>query len=203
MFIDAQCKLRALFIYRRCSLISTARDPKGPGGPKSPQQINDAIRDREVRVVSDSGEQLGIMSAAQALRMAESQNLDLVKIAPMAKPPVVKIMDYGKYRFEQSRREKEARKNQRVVELKEIRLSVGIDKHDFDTKVNHALRFLEQGHKVKVSIRFRGREMAHANLANNNMKQFAEAVAELATIERQPKLEGRQMLMFLTPKEKK
>lgn len=182
--------------------IATSRDNQGPGGPKSPQQINDAIRDREVRVVSESGEQLGIMSAAQALRMAESQNLDLVKIAPMAKPPVVKIMDYGKFRFEQSRREKEARKNQRVVELKEIRLSVGIDKHDFDTKVGHALRFLEQGHKVKVSIRFRGREMAHANLATVNMNSFAEACAELASIERVPKLEGRQMLMFLAPKEK-
>ena len=166
------------------------------------QQINDAIRDREVRVVSDSGEQLGIMSAAQALRLAESRNLDLVKIAPQAKPPVVKIMDYGKYRFEQSRREKEARKNQRVVELKEIRLSVGIDKHDFDTKVGHALRFLEQGHKVKVSIRFRGREMAHANLANDNMKSFAEACAEVGSVERAPKLEGRQMLMFLAPKTK-
>ena len=153
-------------------------------------------------MVSDTGEQLGIMSSAQALRMAESRNLDLVKIAPMAKPPVVKIMDYGKYRFEQSRREKEARKNQRVVEMKEIRLSVGIDKHDFDTKINHALRFLEQGHKLKVSIRFRGREMAHANLAHVNMKAFAEACAELSAVERVPKLEGRQMLMFLAPKEK-
>jgi translation initiation factor IF-3 len=183
----------------RCFHISTARD-NGPGGSKNMQQINDAIRDREVRVVSESGEQLGIMSAAQALRMAESQNLDLVKIAPMAKPPVVKIMDYGKYRFEQSRREKEARKNQRVAEMKEIRLSVGIDKHDFDTKVNQALKFLEQGHKVKVSIRFRGREMAHANLATANMKEFAAAVAELAAVERAAKLEGRQMLMFLAPK---
>jgi translation initiation factor IF-3 len=134
--------------------------------------------------------------------LAESKNLDLVKIAPTAKPPVCKIMDYGKFRFEQSRREKEARKNQKTVELKEIRLSVGIDKHDFDTKVNHALRFLEGGHKVKVSIRFRGREMAHASLANGTMAEFAAACAELATIERPAKLEGRQMLMFLTPKVK-
>jgi len=182
--------------------IANARD-QGSGGQRAPQQINDAIRDREVRVVSDSGEQLGIMSAMQALRLAESRNLDLVKIAPMAKPPVVKIMDYGKFRFEQSRREKEARKNQRIVELKEIRLSVGIDKHDFDTKVGHALKFLEQGHKVKISIRFRGREMAHANLATVNMKAFAEACAEISSVERVPKLEGRQMLMFLAPKEKK
>ncbi|MCL2105610.1 MAG: translation initiation factor IF-3 [Oscillospiraceae bacterium] len=166
------------------------------------QQINDAIRDREIRVVSETGEQLGIMPSARALQLAESKNLDLVKIAPLAKPPVCKIMDYGKYRFEQSRREKEQRKNQRIVELKEIRLSVGIDKHDLDTKIGHALRFLEAGHKVKVSIRFRGREMAHANLANKTMANFAEACAEQSSIERQPKLEGRQMLMFLTPKNK-
>ena len=172
-------------------------------GRKAPQQINDAIRDREVRVVGEQGEQLGIMPAAQALRMAESQNLDLVKIAPQANPPVVKIMDYGKFRFEQSRREKEARKSQRVAELKEIRLSVGIDTHDFDTKVNQALRFLEQGHKVKVSIRFRGRQMAHSNLATDNMKQFAECCCECCSVERAPKLEGRQMLMFLAPKDKK
>ncbi|MDR0531185.1 MAG: translation initiation factor IF-3 [Oscillospiraceae bacterium] len=177
----------------RCFHIGTQREQ---------QQINDAIRDREVRVVSETGEQLGIMSSLQALRMAESRNLDLVKIAPQARPPVVKIMDYGKFRFEQSRREKEARKNQRVVELKEIRLSVGIDKHDFDTKARQARQFLEQGHKVKVSIRFRGREMAHANLANDNMKEFAESCAEVSTVERVPKLEGRQMLMFLTPKAK-
>ncbi len=169
---------------------------------KEQQQINDAIRDREVRVVSETGEQLGIMSGAQALHLAESKNLDLVKIAPTAKPPVCRIMDYGKFRFEQSRREKDARKNQKTVELKEIRLSVGIDKHDFDTKANHALRFLEGGHKVKVSIRFRGREMAHANLATKNMAEFAEACAEVSTVERAAKLEGRQMLMFLAPKVK-
>ena len=153
-------------------------------------------------MVSETGEQLGIMSSAQALKLAESKNLDLVKIAPLAKPPVCKIMDYGKYRFEQSRREKEARKNQKTVELKEIRLSVGIDKHDLDTKVGHALRFLEAGHKVKVSIRFRGREMAHASLATKSMDSFAEACAAVGTIERAAKLEGKQMLMFLTPKVK-
>ena len=181
--------------------ISNHRD-HGQNARKAPQQINDAIRDRELRVVGENGEQLGIMSASQALHMAEQANLDLVKIAPQAKPPVVKIMDYGKFHYEQKRREKEARKNQRVAELKEIRLSVGIDKHDFDTKVGHALRFLEQGHKVKVSIRFRGREMAHANLARVNMDNFAECCCECCTVERAAKLEGRQMLMFLAPKEK-
>jgi len=153
-------------------------------------------------VVSDAGEQLGIMPAAQALRLAESRNLDLVKIAPQAKPPVVKIMDYGKYRFEQSRREKDARKNQRMAELKAIEISVGIAKHDLDFKVGHALRFLEDGHKVKVFIKLRGREMAHTNLAHDRMKEFAAACAELAAVERPSKLEGRQVMMFLTPKEK-
>ncbi|MDR2525906.1 MAG: translation initiation factor IF-3 [Oscillospiraceae bacterium] len=169
---------------------------------KDQQQINDAIRDREVRLVSETGEQLGIVSAAKALQMAEAQNLDLVKIAPNAKPPVCKIMDYGKFRFEQSRREKEARKNQKTVEQKEIRLSVGIDTHDLETKVRHALKFLEDGHKVKVSIRFRGREMAHTNLANTTMADFAAACVESASVERAAKLEGRQMLMFLAPKNK-
>jgi translation initiation factor IF-3 len=184
-----------LHYRRRCFTIAT-KNQNGPGGP---QQINDAIRDKEVRVVSNTGEQLGIMSSLQALRLAESRNLDLVKIAPMAKPPVVKIMDFGKYRFEQSRREKEARKTQRLAELKEIQISVGIAKHDLDTKVGHALKFLEQGHKVKVFIRLRGREMAHSNLAANNMREFAAACAALSTVERQPKLEGRQMMMFLAP----
>lgn len=185
---------RVFVYFRRCYLISTAKEQ---------QQINDAIRDREVRVVSETGEQLGIMPAVQALRMAEAQNLDLVKIAPMAKPPVVKIMDYGKFRFEQSRREKEARKNQRMAELKAIEISVGIAKHDLDTKVGHAIRFLEDGHKVKVFIKLRGREMAHANLAHDRMREFAQLCTEQSTIERPSRLEGRQMMMFLTPKEQK
>lgn len=163
-------------------------------------QLNENIRDKELRIVSESGEQLGIMSAAQALKLAESKNLDLVKIAPQAKPPVCKIMDYGKYRFEQSKREKESRKSQRVTEIKEIRLSLNIDTHDFETKLNHAIRFIESGNKVKVSIRFRGREMAHSNLGLNTMSRFAEACAETAVVERPAKLEGRQMLMFLAPK---
>ncbi len=160
-------------------------------------QINEAIRDKELRIVADDGEQLGIMSSAAALQLAEEKSLDLVKIAPMATPPVCKIMDYGKFRFEQSKREKEAKKNQRVVDIKEIRLSLKIDTHDFDTKVDHAKKFLAAGDKVKVSIRFRGREMAHPNIGLANMARFAEACAELSTVEKPAKLEGRQMLMFL------
>lgn len=163
-------------------------------------QINEEIRDRELRIIGSDGEQLGIMSAAEALKIAEEKNLDLVKIAPQAKPPVCKIMDYGKYRFEKAKREKEARKNQRIVEIKEIRLSVNIDTHDFDTKVGHAKRFLADGNKVKVSIRFRGREMAHTNLGLEIMDRFAQACAESAAVEKAAKLEGRSMLMFLVPK---
>ena len=163
-------------------------------------QINEEIRDKEIRVITDDGEQLGIMSSKDALKEAEKRNLDLVKIAPTAQPPVCKIMDYGKYRFDKAKKEKEARKNQKVIETKEIRLSVNIDTHDFDTKVNHALKFLKSGNKVKVSIRFRGREMAHAHLGNGIMERFAEAVSELGTVDKPAKLEGRQMLMFLSPK---
>lgn len=162
-------------------------------------QINEQIRDREVRVVSDSGEQLGIMSSRDARRLAEERNLDLVKIAPTAKPPVCKVMDYGKYRFEQAKREKEARKNQKTVEIKEIRLSLNIDTHDFETKARHAEKFLKAGNKVKVSIRFRGREMAHTNLGLDSMAKFAEACKEFSSVEKPAKLEGRQMLMFLAP----
>ncbi len=162
-------------------------------------QLNEEIRDREVRVVSASGEQLGIMSAKDALKKAEEKNLDLVKIAPMANPPVCKIMDYGKYRFEQAKKEKENKKNQRVIETKEIRLSLNIDTHDFDTKANQAIKFLNSGHKVKVSIRFRGREMAHPQLGEETMKKFAEVVSAYASVEKPAKLEGRQMLMFLAP----
>lgn len=162
-------------------------------------QINEQIRDREVRVISSTGEQLGIMSAKDALKKAEEKTLDLVKIAPTAKPPVCKIMDYGKYRFEQAKREKEARKNQKVVEIKEIRLSLNIDTHDFQTKVNHAEKFLKAGNKVKVSIRFRGREMAHPELGLTSMEKFAEACSEFSSVEKPAKLEGRQMLMFLAP----
>ena len=163
-------------------------------------QINEEIRDREVRVISADGEQLGIMSASEALKIAENRNLDLVKIAPNATPPVCKVMDYNKYRFEQAKRAKEAKKNQKVMEIKEVRLSLNIDTGDFNTKANHANRFLADGNKVKVSIRFRGREMAHTENGNVIMDRFAEACSEKGNVEKPAKLEGRQMLMFLAPK---
>ena len=143
------------------------------------------------------------MSAKEALSLAEKSNLDLVKIAPGANPPVCKIMDYGKYRFEQAKREKEAKKNQKVMDIKEVRLSLNIDTGDFNTKVNHALRFLKSGDKVKVSIRFRGREMAHTELGIDVMQRFAEACSETGSVEKAAKLEGRSMLMFLVPKSSK
>lgn len=143
------------------------------------------------------------MSAKEALALAEKSNLDLVKIAPNATPPVCKIMDYGKFRFEQAKREKEAKKKQKVMDIKEVRLSLNIDTGDFNTKVNHALRFLKDGDKVKVSIRFRGREMAHADSGTVIMERFAQACAELGSVEKPAKLEGRSMLMFLVPKSSK
>lgn len=167
---------------------------------KQEQQINEEIRDKEVRLISAEGEQLGIMSAAEALKLAEEANLDLVKIAPMAKPPVCKIMDYGKFRFEKAKKEKEAKKNQKIIETKEIRLSLNIDVHDFETKINHAKKFLADGNKLKVSIRFRGREMAHPELGLEVMQKAEAALAECANVEKAAKLEGRQMLMFMAPK---
>ena len=167
---------------------------------KQELQINEQIRDKELRVIDADGTQLGIMSLRQALEIAEQKNLDLVKIAPQANPPVCKIIDYGKYRFEQAKREKEARKNQRVVEIKEVRLSLNIDTHDFETKRNHALRFISEGNKVKVSIRFRGREMGHPELGQEIMQRFAGAMSEVDNVEKPAKLEGRTKLMFLAPK---
>ena len=166
-------------------------------------QINEEIRDKELRVIGSDGQQLGIMSAKEALDLAEQKNLDLVKIAPQATPPVCKIMDYGKYRFEQAKREKEARKNQRTFEIKEVRLSLNIDTHDFNTKLNNALKFIRHGDKVKVSIRFRGREMGHPEIGLDTMKRFAEACGDEVIIEKPAKLEGRNMLMFLAPKPNK
>jgi translation initiation factor IF-3 len=143
------------------------------------------------------------MSARDALRLAAERDLDLVKIAPNAAPPVCKLMDYGKYKFEQQKREKEVRKNQHIVELKEIRLSLNIDTHDFETKLGHAIRFLKDGDKVKASIRFRGRELGHPDIGYNTMNRFAEAIAEYGNIEKPAKLDGRNMLMFITPKSAK
>ncbi len=151
-------------------------------------------------MISDEGEQLGIMSAAEALKISKEKNLDLVKIAPMANPPVCKIMDYGKFKFDKAKREKEQRKNQKVIETKEIRLSLNIDTHDFNTKINQAKKFIADGNQLKVSIRFRGREMAHPELGLTIMQRAAEALEESAVIEKAAKLEGRQMLMFMAPK---
>ena len=166
-------------------------------------QINEDIRDKEVRLISDTGEQLGIVTSKEAMDIAIQKGMDLVKIAPQAKPPVCRIMDYGKYRFEQAKREKEARKNQRVVEIKEIRLTPNIDVGDLNGKVGHACRFLKGGDKVKVSVRFRGREVTHSSLGLELLRRFAELCGEFSTVEKQPKLEGRQMHMFLAPKKEK
>ena len=162
-------------------------------------QINEEIRAKEVRLISNDGEQLGIVAIQKAQEIAVEKGMDLVKIAPQAKPPVCKIMDYGKFRFEQAKREKEARKNQRVVEIKEIRLTPNIDIGDLNTKVKNACRFLKDGDKVKVSVRFRGREVTHSSLGQDLLHRFAELCSECSTVEKQPKLEGRQMLMFLAP----
>ncbi len=163
-------------------------------------QINEEIRDKEVRLIDGDGNQVGVVSIAKALEAAAAKNLDLVKIAPQAQPPVCRIMDYGKFRFEQAKREKEARKKQHIVEIKEIRLSPGIDSNDFNTKVNHAKRFLKGGDKVKVSVRFRGREVTHSSIGLDLLHRFADECAEFGSVEKNPKLEGRQMIMFLGSK---
>lgn len=162
--------------------------------------INEEVRDKEIRLIGPDGEQLGIVALAQAQNLAAEKNLDLVKIAPQATPPVCKIMDYGKYKFEQAKREKEAKKNQRVIDIKEVRLSLNIDTNDFNTKVNRAIKFLEGGDKVKAALRFLGREMAHPELGTQIMQRFTEAVAEHGSVEKMPKLEGRSMVMFISPK---
>ena len=163
-------------------------------------QLNEDIRDSEIRLIGSTGEQLGSMSAAQAQRIADEQGLDLVKISPQATPPECKLMDYGKFRFEQGKREKEAKKNQHVVEIKEIRMSPGIDVGDFNTKLKNTQKFLADGNRVKVSVRFRGREMAHTDIGKDLLVRFAEQCAEVATLDKEPKLEGRSMSIFLSPK---
>ena len=166
-------------------------------------QLNEEIRDKEIRLIGTEGEQLGIMSADEALAIADEKGLDLVKISPQAVPPVCKLMDYGKFKFEQGKREKEARKNQHVVEIKEIRMSPGIDVGDFNVKLKNAQKFLTEGNRVKVSVRFRGREMAHTEIGKKLLDQFAEQCAEVAVLDKGAKLEGRHMSMFLSPKVKK
>ena len=163
-------------------------------------QINEEITDKEVRLIGSSGEQLGIMSADEALKIAIEHDLDLVKIAPGSNPPVCRVMDYGKYRFEQTKKEKEAKKNQRIIEVKEIRMSPGIDTNDFNTKLKNAQKFLGDGDRVKVSVRFRGREMAHTDIGEVLLRDFADKCAEIANLDKAPKLEGRNMSIFLSPK---
>ena len=162
--------------------------------------INEQIRDREVRLIGTDGEQLGIMSAREAMKLAQEAELDLVKIAPGAKPPVCKIIDYGKYKYEQTRKEKEAKKKQRTVEIKEVRLSPNIDTNDLNTKMNNAKKFISKGNKVKVTLRFRGREMAHVQSSRHILDEFAKALEDIALVDKPAKMEGRSMAMFLTEK---
>ena len=173
--------------YRRCTTISDL-------------MINEQIRDKEVRLIGEDGEQLGVMPARDALQMAKDAELDLVKIAPTAKPPVCKIIDYGKYRYELARKEKEAKKKQKVIEVKEVRLSPNIDTNDLSTKMGAARKFLEKGDKVKVTLRFRGREMAHMSKSRYILEDFAKELADIAVIDKPSKVEGRSTVMFLTPK---
>ena len=162
--------------------------------------INEEIRDREVRVVDQNGEQLGVMSSRDALALAEERQLDLVKIAPQARPPVCKLMDYGKYRFEQSKKEREFRKNQKVITVKEVRLSATIEDHDIDVKFKNAVKFLKEGNKVKVTIRFRGRQITHSEIGRQIMTEFAERIKEYGTVDKAPTIEGRNMSMFISPR---
>ena len=162
--------------------------------------INEQIRDKEILLIGENGEKLGIMATRDALQLAKEAELDLVKIAPTAKPPVCKIIDYGKYRYELARKEKEAKKKQKVIEIKEVRLSPNIDTNDLNTKMSAARKFLEKGDKVKVTLRFRGREMAHMSKSRYILDDFAEKLSDIATIDKPSKVEGRSMVMFLTPK---
>ena len=162
--------------------------------------INGQIRDKEVRLIANDGEQLGIMSAREAQKLADEAGLDLVKISPKAKPPVCKIIDYGKYKYEQTRKEKLAKKKQKVIDVKEVRMSPNIDTNDLNTKINHAKKFLAKGARVKVTLRFRGRELAHVNASKYILDDFAKALEDVAIIDKKPKFEGRSMTMFLAPK---
>ena len=184
--LSSECE-RSFSIAGRCQTISD-------------YFVNEQIRDKEVRVIGENGEQLGIMSSKEAYMLAKEADLDLIKIAPTAKPPVCKIADFGKFRYEQTRREKEAKKKQKVTEVKEIRLSPNIDDNDLTTKANQARKFLEHGDKVKASLKFRGREMAHMANGKEILDHFAELLADVAVIDKAAKLEGRNMIMFLTQK---
>lgn len=185
----SSCFFDIIILCRRCLTISSKE-----------VLINESIKAKEVRVIDTDGSQLGVLPIKEAIAAAAAKELDLVNIAPNAVPPVCKIMDFGKYRFEQAKRAKEAKKKQKIVEVKEVRLGLSIDKHDFETKGNHAIRFLQDGDKVKVSIRFRGREFGHPEIGIEIMNRFAEFCSEYATVEKAAKMEGRNMLMFLAPK---
>lgn len=165
--------------------------------------VNEAIRARQVRLIGQNGDQLGIKTKQEALDMARNVNLDLVLVAPNAKPPVCRIMDYGKYRYEQQKKEKEARKNQKVINVKEIRLSPSIEEHDFNTKLRNARKFLEKGDKVKASIRFRGRAITHSDLGRQVLERLAKECEDIGVIEAAPKMEGRSMFLILAPKNEK
>ena len=185
--------MRGLFCPRyffwRCSVIANEVN-----------LINDEIQEKEIRLIGSDGEQMGLMSSAEAQKIADEQDLDLVMISPNAKPPVCKIMDYGKYRFEQNKKVKEAKKNQHVMDVKEIRMSPGIGENDFNTKLKNGQKFLADGDRVKVSVRFRGREMAHTNIGESLLRDFAAKCADVANLDKEPKLEGRNMSIFLSPK---
>lgn len=191
MSVGFSALIFVLNFNRRCLNIS-----------KQELQINEEIRDKEILVIDDDGKKLGIMSAKDALKLADEKELDLVKIAPQATPPVCRILDYGKYCFEQAKREKEAKKNQKVVSIKEIRMFSTIDTHDFETKVNQAVKFLQGGDKLKVSVRFRKRAIAHPELGSELLDRFKEAVSTAGTVDKPAKMEGRSIVMFINPKNK-
>ena len=188
MCLCVDCSVRAIFFWR-CSVIANEVN-----------LINDEIQEKEIRLIGSDGEQMGLMSSAEAQKIADEQDLDLVMISPNAKPPVCKIMDYGKYRFEQNKKVKEAKKNQHVMDVKEIRMSPGIGENDFNTKLKNGQKFLADGDRVKVSVRFRGREMAHTNIGEKLLRDFAAKCADIANLDKEPKLEGRSMSIFLSPK---
>ena len=188
VFLRVDRNLSALIFWRCCIIANTQ------------SLINEEIQEKEIRLIGEDGEQLGLMSSEAAMAIAEEKELDLVMISPAAKPPVCKIMDYGKFRFEQSKREKEAKKNQRVMDVKEIRMSPGIGENDFNTKLKNGQKFLTDGDRLKVTVRFRGREMAHTSIGEKLLKDYAAKCAEIANLDKDPKLEGRTMSIFLSPK---
>ena len=201
MWLSTRADFRPGMIADACRVSAFCIFPGGVSAiSKVVHELNEEICDKEIRLIGAAGEQLGIMAPASALKIADEQGLDLVKISPQATPPVCKLMNYGKFRFEQSKKEKEARKNQHVVEIKEIRMSPGIDIGDFNTKLRNAQKFLADGNRVKVSVRFRGREMAHTDIGKGLLDRFAEQCAEVANLDKAAKLEGRMMSIFLSPK---